>query len=99
MHPLEVTVKTITLRNLPSELAEKIEQEAARTNASLNATVIRLLQETLGGDSQGKTDKKRDLSGLGGGWTKEEADAFDRHVAELRQIDPEMWESAPARRS
>lgn len=35
--------------------------------------------------------KKRDLSDLGGGWTKDEADAFDRNLAWLRRIDPEVW--------
>ena len=82
-------MKAITLRNLPPELAAKIEREAEQSNASLNATVIRLLQQALGQGGQGK---KRDLSDLGGGWTKEEADAFDRRVSELRQIDPELWE-------
>ena len=85
-------MKTITLRNLPPDLADKIEQEAVRANASLNATVIRLLQKAVGGTTQDRTPiKKRDLSDLGGTWTKEEADEFDRNLAEQRRIFPEDW--------
>ena len=49
MQALEAQLKAITLRNLPPELAAKIEHEAARNNASLNATVIRLLRQSVGG--------------------------------------------------
>lgn len=96
-------MKAITLRNLPPELAEKIEQEAARQNASLNATVIRLLQQAFlpaQAPSVSKPRKLRDLDWLAGSWTKEEADEFDRYLEESRRIDMEMtrleWEKEDA---
>lgn len=91
-------MKAITLRNLPAELAEEIEMEAKRANASLNATVIRLLQEALG-QATAASGKKRDLSDLGGGWSTEEADAFDRQLAEQRTIDVDMWKSCETKHS
>ncbi len=82
-------MKAITLRNIPPDLSQKIEQEAARTNTSLNATVIRLLQEAIG-PTDGRS-KKRDLSSFAGTWTKEEAEEFDRNIADVNRIDLEMW--------
>jgi hypothetical protein len=32
-----------------------------------------------------------DLAHLAGSWTKEEAAAFDKLIAEQRTIDPELW--------
>lgn len=83
-------MKAITLRNVPDELAAVIQTEAARTNTSLNATVIRLLQKATNKPA-GQSTKKRDLSDLAGSWTKDEADEFDRALAEQRRILPEEW--------
>ena len=84
-------MQAITLRNVPPDLADKIEQEAKRTNADLEATVIGLLLQAMSEDSQGKTAEKRDLSSFAGSWTKEETDAFDAFLAEERRVDPDDW--------
>ena len=82
----------ITLRNLPRELDRVIRRRAKETGASLNKTVIRVLEESLLGKG-GKPHRRkyRDLAAFAGSWTREEADEFDRHLAEQRQIDPELW--------
>ena len=82
-------MKPITLRNLPPEVARFVRKKAQADKTSLNKTVIGLLAESAG--ARTKPGKKRDLSWLAGSWSKEEADAFDRALAEQRQIDPEMW--------
>ena len=86
-------IKAITLRKLPPDLATAIEKEAKRTGASLNATVLRLLQTAIGEESRPRhgNEKKRDLSSFAGTWTKEEADEFDAFLADHRRIDPDDW--------
>ena len=86
-------IKAITLRNLPPDLATAIETEAKSTGASLNATVLRLLQRAFGDESRPKpgNKKKRDLSSFAGTWTKEEADEFDAFLADHRRVDAEDW--------
>jgi len=69
-------MKAITLRNLPPE-------------------VVR--HRAVGRIGVGKAKKKapiryHDLDHLAGTWTKEEAAAFDKLIAEQRTIDPELWE-------
>ena len=85
-------MKAITLRNLPAELARAVRNRAEEKGISLNRAVIELLQEALG---RGERPKKRriyhDLDFLVGTWSKEEAEEFNRALAEQRKIDPELW--------
>ena len=84
-------MKAITLRNLPPDLALRIEAEAKRTGASLNATVIRLLKQALAPEEAVHTPQRfHDLDHLAGTWTTEEADAFDKYLAESRRVDLEL---------
>ncbi len=85
-------LKAITLRNLPPEVARTVQQRAKQRKISVNKAVIELLEESAGG----KTKKKTlvcydDLDHLAGTWTKEEAAAFDKLIAEQRTIDLELW--------
>ncbi len=59
---------------------------------SVNKAVIELLEESAGGKAKKKTPVRyHDLDHLAGTWTKEEAAAFDKLIAEQRTIDPELW--------
>ena len=85
-------MKAITLRNLPPEVAKTIQQRTTQKKTSVNKAVIGLLEESLGMKPQ-KKEKVRyhDLDHLAGSWTKEEAEEFDKLIAEQRTIDPELW--------
>ncbi len=59
---------------------------------SVNKAVIELLEESAGGKAKKKAPVRyHDLDHLAGTWTKEEAAAFDKLIAEQRMIDPELW--------
>lgn len=81
-------MKAITLRDIPPKLAKRIRSRAKAEKLSLNKTVIKMLGETAE-PPPGKIGNR--LDEFFGTWTAEEADAFDRHLAEIRTIDPEMW--------
>ena len=86
-------IKALTLRNLPPDIATAIENEARRNGASLNATVIRLLRQSIFPDKSpggGETRRFHDLDDLAGTWSKEEADEFDRYLEETRRLDMEL---------
>ncbi len=85
-------MKTITIRKIPPELARKIEAYAEREGTSLAKAVIRLLLRATGLSPDGvRRTRWGDLDELAGTWTAEEADAFDRVVADQRPIDPDVW--------
>ena len=84
-------MKAITLRNIPPEI-QRVIQKVAREKGSLNQAVISLLYEGVGLSQKPKKPRKyRDLDKFFGTWTKEEADEFDKCLAEQRKIDPELW--------
>ena len=86
-------MKAITLRNLPDEVARAIRKKAETEGTSLNKATIALLEQSIPGT--GKKSKRtlhHDFDKFAGTWTKEEAEEFDKALAELRQIDPEVWE-------
>ncbi len=84
-------MKSITLRNLPPDLARKIQQTAQEQRTSANKAVIRLLEEKTGsGRARGRT-AHHDLDALAGSWSKSEAKVFDRALARQRPIDEDLW--------
>lgn len=86
-------MKAITLRQIPTELAEIIEREALATGTSLNKTVLRLLEKATGISGNGRRPRRcHDLDELAGSWTTKHAREFDRHLGDQRQIDPDLWE-------
>jgi hypothetical protein len=84
-------MKTITLRNIPPELARKLEQKARARRVSLSKAVIELLEEGTGLRRGEPRVLHHDLDSLAGTWTKEEARAFERSLRDQRKIDPELW--------
>lgn len=85
-------MKAITLRNLPPEVAKTIQQRAKQKKTSVNKAVIELLEESIG-KKPGEKEKVRyhDLDHVIGTWTKEEAEEFEKLLAEQRTIEPELW--------
>lgn len=85
-------MKPITLRNMPSRVAQAVRKRAKQHRTSLNRAVIDLLDEAIAGKPglQGRVDR-RDLDHLAGTWSKDEAEDFDRALAEQRSIDPALW--------
>ncbi len=85
-------MKAITLRNLPPDVAKTIRQRARKNRTSVNKAVIALLEESLGKRPKDKEPVRyHDLDHLAGTWTKEEADKFEKLIAEQRTIDPKLW--------
>jgi hypothetical protein len=86
-------MKAITLRQIPTELAEIIEREAQATGTSLNKTVLRLLEKATGVSGRGRRPGRfHDLDELAGSWSAKQAREFDRHLGDQRQLDPDIWE-------
>ena len=84
-------MRVITLRKLPLKLEKRLVATARERGWSLSQTVIRLLEDRLN-EVPRRTSESRDaLDELAGTWSLEEAQEFDRLVAEGRQIDPEVW--------
>lgn len=82
-------MKTLTIRNVPRRLADALDRERRRRDASLNRTVLDLLSRSLGVGT-GET-RRNGLASLAGTWSAEEQRTFDAAVAPLDSVDDEMW--------
>ena len=83
-------VKTMTVRNIPEDVAERLNTLARERGQSMNATVVALLRESVGG--AGPLRKKRDLSAFCGVWADAEAREFEEAVAAFDEIDVRDWQ-------
>ena len=82
-------MKNLTIRDVPSELAEALEREKNRRGKSLNQTVLQLLSQCLGVRSS--APRRNGLARLAGTWTTDEHSHFEHAIASTEQIDEELW--------
>jgi len=82
-------MKTLTIRNVPRRLADALDRERRRRDASLNSTVLDLLGRSLG--VAGNAPRRNGLAELAGTWTAEEQRQFDAAVAPFEAVDDDMW--------
>lgn len=82
-----MTIKALTIRNLPPGIADALEREKRRRGKSLNQTVIDLLGQGLG------TQRARSngLGRLAGSWSEDEFHDFERATAPFEGVDEELW--------
>jgi hypothetical protein len=62
-------------------------KRASARGLVLNKATIRILEESIH-----KPKKNHDLDEFLGGWSKEEADAFDTALESMRQVEALDWE-------
>ncbi len=82
-------MRNLTIRNVPSELADALDEEKKRRGKSLNQTVLQLLRQCLGVRSA--SPRSNGLARLAGTWTAEEYSEFEQAIASTEQIDEELW--------
>jgi hypothetical protein len=84
-------MKAVTLRSLPPNVAEAIRKEANRKGISLNKAVISLLENRVGArEKKIRQTRHHDLDDLAGSWSKQEAAAFDKSLADQPPIEPAL---------
>lgn len=81
-------MRHLTIRNVPPDLARRLEEEKRARGRSLNQTVLDLLSQAVG---LGRGRRSNGLAQLAGAWSGKEHDAFERAVAETERIDEELW--------
>ncbi len=81
-------MRHLTIRNVPPDLARRLDDEKRARGRSLNQTVLELLAQALG-LAGGR--RSNGIAALAGTWSRAEHDAFERAVAETEQIDEELW--------
>ena len=81
-------MRTMTIRNVPSELSAALDAEKHRRGLSLNRTVLALMEESLGVCSKTRSNG---LARLAGNWSEEEFQRFENAIAPFKEVDGDLW--------
>jgi hypothetical protein len=85
-------MKTVTLRGVDPDTADKLKETAKNQGKSINQLAIDLIKESLGLKKEKKFSRRHtDLDDLFGKWSDEEFDQIMGKIAQDRQIDQELW--------
>lgn len=84
------SMKSITIHNLDDLLDRGIREKARFYGLSLNKTIKKLLEDSLG-ISDRKHDNKTLFEDLFGVWSKEDLREFERKTKNFEKIDPGDW--------
>lgn len=82
-------MKTLTIRGITPEISRRLTERAVKNRASLNKTVLSVLDEALG-RSKPIFREYHDLDHLAGIWSDKESRKFDNLNAKSRVIDKEL---------
>jgi hypothetical protein len=84
-------MKSITIHNIDEPLAELIKSRAQSEGLSINKTVKKLLEESLGVKPRDKAKNLSDFEEFCGIWSKFELAEFEDATDDLRKVNHEDW--------
>jgi hypothetical protein len=84
-------MKTITIRGIEPGLDRVIKSRAKQNNLSVNQWILQVLKKVTGMGKESLFKKYHDLDTLAGGWSKEEAKAFEKNTQIFEKIDEDVW--------
>lgn len=84
-------MKSITIHGIDEPLERLIKSKAHSEGLSVNKTLKKLLEESLGVRSPERGAHRGDFHEFCGIWNEEDLTYFENATKDLRQIDPEDW--------
>ncbi len=84
-------MKSITVHNIDSDVAELLEKRAKEKGQSLNKTIKELLRKAFNLPDKDKEKRKGRFDEFLGMWSQSEFDEFEESLKDSRRIDKEGW--------
>ena len=85
-------MKSITIHGLDDPLAELIKSKARSEGLSVNKTVKKLLEESLGVKPRSKGINRGDFEEFCGIWSESELIEFENNTKDSGNVDDEDWQ-------
>jgi plasmid stability protein len=82
-------MRNLTIRNVPSELAVRLDAEKRARGRSLNQTVLELLAQAVGLRGSGR--RSNGLAAQAGTWSTEDVAEVEAALRFSEEVDPEVW--------
>ena len=83
-------MKSISLRGIDDEIAQRLREEAQRQGTSVNALILQFVRKGVGLQTA-RRPVYHDLDALAGTWSVEEASAFLDSLSDFEQVDRGLW--------
>jgi hypothetical protein len=84
-------MKSITIHGLDDVLDKRIREKAKSQGLSLNKTIKKLLEKSLGLNQKKKKDHREEFMELFGVWSENDLKEFNNAVSEFDQVEPGDW--------
>ena len=82
---------TMTIRGLDDLTIKALKEKAKKEGSSVNAALVKLLQEELGLKKKKRTVVYSDLDHLAGTWNDKDYEEFLQATADFAKIDENLW--------
>jgi len=87
----EANMSTMTIRGLDELTVTALKEKAKQEGTSVNAALVKLLQEELGLKKKKRTVVYNDLNHLAGTWSDKDYKEFQKRTKDFEKIDETMW--------
>jgi hypothetical protein len=84
-------MKSITIHGVDDPLVELIKSKAQSEGLSVNQTIKKILESSLGVKPRQASDKRGDFEEFCGIWTEADLAEFKENTKEFREVDPGDW--------
>jgi len=78
-------MKQLTIRNVPDEVAERLDALGKERRTSVNAVVIAILASAVGADARRERLRRYAT------WSKGDAREFEKALSAQRVVDEKLW--------
>jgi hypothetical protein len=88
---MEMKMKSLSLRGIDDDLSNHLKKISQKEGTSLNKTVLRLLEDSVGVKKNNRLNLYHDLDDLAGTWNSREEKEFNDKIQLLKKIDKDLW--------
>ena len=81
----------MTIRGLDDLTIKTLKEKAKQEGTSVNAALVKLVQEELGLKKKRRTVVHNDLDHLAGTWNDKDYKEFMKRVEDFEKIDKHLW--------
>lgn len=84
-------MSTMTIRGLDELTMKALKEKAKQEGMSVNAALVKLLQEELGLKKKRRIVVYNDIDHLAGTWSDKDYKEFQKKTSDFETIDETMW--------
>jgi hypothetical protein len=91
MIAMEMKMKSLSLRGIDEDLSQNLKKLSQKEGISLNKTVLKLLENSVGIKRKRRLNIYRDLDDLAGTWSNREEKEFMDKIHFFEMVDKDLW--------